>query len=699
MPRKGDKFTSGLFILLFIVVLFILFGQYSMNQQQKSITTSLNTTEHFIKKSINFLTEEEKDKYVKKSKAIFSNNKILEALERENREEFYNLIEVDFKRMKNVDNKFWGLHIILPNNMSFIRVHKPNTIDTIIAKGKKPLIDKVNEIKKVITNYDSGKFGYFLRVVTPIFSKQQKYLGLAEFSISADNITNFIKDKLHYDNRFLVKDIKNKKFLNHLSKTKNGLVIFKSSNKKLFNQNNLIVKSYYIFGNSTLFNNLIHFNNKVYKISKIILSDTANLEIAFDVTGIYNEHILFERNLMLFISLLILFSIVIWCISIMLNNKSNKLLKLNKEIQIQKKTFETLFNDASEGLSILRDGKFIDCNKAVLNMLRIENKKDLLNIHPSQLSPEFQPNGQLSFNRLNEMIQIAIVTGSNNFEWLHKRANGEEFYADITLTAMVLNNENVIHVVWKDISEKKKLQEDLKQKEMLIFEQSKMASMGAMIGNIAHQWKQPLSVISLITTGIQFKKELGILDIETLPEEMEIITNQIAHLTNTLNTFRNFLKEKKEFKEVILQDRIDVALNISGLILKDSGIELKNNINYLNPIIISLIIGELTEVLINIINNARDILIEKKIKEPWVQLDLIQEDNKAIISIEDNGGGIPSDVMPKLFDKYFTTKNDDKGTGLGLHMSYQIITKSLNGKIYAKNTENGAKFFIELPLK
>ncbi|MCK5295202.1 MAG: PAS domain S-box protein [Arcobacteraceae bacterium] len=235
-------------------------------------------------------------------------------------------------------------------------------------------------------------------------------------------------------------------------------------------------------------------------------------------------------------------------------------------------------------------------------------------------------------------------------------------------------------------------------KELLLFEQSKMASMGAMIGNIAHQWKQPLSVISVIASGLSFKYDLDTLDIDTIPEETKTIEKQITHLSNTIDTFRNFLKEKKVFKEVVLQDRIDVALSISGVVLKDSGIELKNNINYNNPIKISLVVGELAEVLINIINNAKDILKDKNTQDPWVQLDLIEKKDKVIITIEDNGKGIPDDILPHIFDEYFTTKDEDTGTGLGLYMSYQIITKSLKGKLYVQNTENGAKFFIELPL-
>jgi len=233
-------------------------------------------------------------------------------------------------------------------------------------------------------------------------------------------------------------------------------------------------------------------------------------------------------------------------------------------------------------------------------------------------------------------------------------------------------------------------------KEMIIFEQSKMANMGAMIGNIAHQWKQPLSTISIAASGLKIKQEMNMLEEEDIPKLMDIIVERTQYLSDTITTFRNFLKEKKELAEVVLQDRIDVALNIVNISLKDNDIELKNNIHYDKPIKATIVAGELTEVIINIINNAKDILVEKKIKTPWVKLELTKETNKIIITIEDNGGGIPLDIMPKIFDEYFTTKTDDNGTGLGLYMSYQIIIKSLKGKLYAKNTKNGAKFFIEL---
>jgi C4-dicarboxylate-specific signal transduction histidine kinase len=114
--------------------------------------------------------------------------------------------------------------------------------------------------------------------------------------------------------------------------------------------------------------------------------------------------------------------------------------------------------------------------------------------------------------------------------------------------------------------------------------------------------------------------------------------------------------------------------------------------------LIKVIVGELPQVLINIINNAKDILIEKQIENPWIKISLKKKTHNVKIFIEDNGGGVPDEILPKIFEPYFTTKHQSKGTGLGLYMSYKIIVQSLNGELHVKNTENGAKFTITLPL-
>ncbi len=294
---------------------------------------------------------------------------------------------------------------------------------------------------------------------------------------------------------------------------------------------------------------------------------------------------------------------------------------------------------------------------------------------------------------------------------LHKVENDLKYEIDIKtkkLQELTDKQDIIIKEKTKELTElNKNLEEKIEKKvnenihyKMKIMEQAKLASMGEMIGNIAHQWRQPLSVITVNASGIQEIKELtGEIPEELLDESLEHIINNAVYLSETIDTFRDYIKEDKNKHIVILQDSILNMIKILNATLNIHHIKLKHNITNDDPISIQLVDGELSQIIINIINNAKDVIIEREIKEPWVELKLLKNENEILITIEDNGGGIPDEIMPKIFEPYFTTKHQSQGTGLGLHMSYKIIKESLNGDIYAKNTKNGAKFYIELPLQ
>jgi PAS domain S-box-containing protein len=239
---------------------------------------------------------------------------------------------------------------------------------------------------------------------------------------------------------------------------------------------------------------------------------------------------------------------------------------------------------------------------------------------------------------------------------------------------------------------------NIEKQNIQLMQSEKMASLGEMIGNIAHQWRQPLSAITSTASSIMLETEIGILDTNELPDKMKNIVDKSQFLSTTINTFRDFIKNDKEYKSIIIQDEIKEALEIIKFTLSDLNIELIDNINYDDKIQLTVVTGELPQVIINIINNAKDILIEKAIEKPWIKLSMDKIDETIIVSIEDNGGGIPKHIMSKIFEPYFTTKHQSQGTGLGLHMSYKIINDSLQGNLYAKNTNNGAMFVIELSL-
>ncbi len=249
----------------------------------------------------------------------------------------------------------------------------------------------------------------------------------------------------------------------------------------------------------------------------------------------------------------------------------------------------------------------------------------------------------------------------------------------------------------KVLEELKKSQKKLIQQHELILVQSKNVAIGEMIGNIAHQWRQPLSIISTSATGLLLEKESGLLTDKRLIQSLNNIHEHTKYLSKTIDTFRNYLNTKKEYCEVILQDSIKESLNILDASFKNNFITIKTNVDDIEPIKIKLVKGEFSEVLINILNNAKDVLLSEEINSPWIELLVQKELDKIIVTIEDNGGGIDPKIIHRIFEPYFTTKHKSQGTGLGLHMSYKIVTESLKGSIYVKNTNNGAKFFIEVP--
>jgi signal transduction histidine kinase len=222
--------------------------------------------------------------------------------------------------------------------------------------------------------------------------------------------------------------------------------------------------------------------------------------------------------------------------------------------------------------------------------------------------------------------------------------------------------------------------------------------MGEMLGNIAHQWRQPLSAISTVASGLKINYEYNILDTKDIPKQMDLIVENTKHLSKTIDIFRDFIKEGKALKNINIQEKLDECINIVSATISSHHIKLINEINYEEPITLRMISGELSQVIINIINNSKDAIVQNKIKKGWIKIIQKTEEEQLLIIIEDNGGGISSDIMAKIFDPYFTTKHQYQGTGLGLYMSKTIIEKHLGGKLEVKNGKEGAIFTIRLKL-
>ena len=199
--------------------------------------------------------------------------------------------------------------------------------------------------------------------------------------------------------------------------------------------------------------------------------------------------------------------------------------------------------------------------------------------------------------------------------------------------------------------------ENSRSKDLQLLNQSKMASMGDMIANIAHQWRQPLSIISTTASGMKMEKEYNLLSDEKFNDHCDSIVYKTEYLSKTIDTFRNFIKEEKEIKEIVVQDTIELSLNIINTALQSHHIQLIKDINILEPISLNIVSGELEQVLINVINNAKDILIERAIEKPYVKVSLKKHNNLIYITIEDNAGGVNKNIIGKIFEPYFNNKN------------------------------------------
>ena len=244
--------------------------------------------------------------------------------------------------------------------------------------------------------------------------------------------------------------------------------------------------------------------------------------------------------------------------------------------------------------------------------------------------------------------------------------------------------------------EKRVEEEIIKQKSQqeILIQQARSAEMGNMLNNIAHQWRQPLNSLGLILQNIHFSFEYGDLTQESLDKSLDKSNRIITSMSNTIDTFRNFFVLNKEKSTFEIKHSIDSTLVILNTILSYHNIEVKTN--YEDDIKVFAHENEFSQVLLNIITNSKDALVLNNIKNPEIIINVKKQNDKAIITIEDNANGIKEENLEKIFNPYFTTK--EKGTGIGLYMSKIIIEQNMNGKIEVKNGQYGAIFNIILPL-
>ena len=306
----------------------------------------------------------------------------------------------------------------------------------------------------------------------------------------------------------------------------------------------------------------------------------------------------------------------------------------------------------------------------------------------------------LKSNNNTKDIPIIFLTAAFKSEEFVRK--GFELGAVDYLTKPVDENQliNRVSLYSKLIKEIEKNRE----KDTILYQQSKMAAMGEMLGNIAHQWRQPLSAISTAASGIKMRMNFGKISEDEIKEDLDSIVDFTQHLSQTIDDFRNFFKQQKEKEEFDIADAVEKDLNIVEASFRNNNIEI---IKSFKPCKITTAKNEFTQAILNILNNAKDAIVQNQKDNGLLFITIRKEGNNAVIYIKDNGGGVSKDIKDKIFEPYFTTKHKSQGTGIGLYMTNKIIKSHLKGSIDVENctynykgkSYTGAQFKISLPLK
>ncbi len=231
--------------------------------------------------------------------------------------------------------------------------------------------------------------------------------------------------------------------------------------------------------------------------------------------------------------------------------------------------------------------------------------------------------------------------------------------------------------------------------QMLMFQQSRLAQMGELIGMIAHQWRQPLNNLSLNNQLLVARYQRGMLDDQAVENFKQKSQQMVQSMSETIDDFRAFYKRDREKRRFSINAGVERALEIIdiGVVQDTIAVSVDAKAEYFGygyP-------NEFSQSVLNIVNNAKDALTEKRVEHKEIVIYLERSDGRIAISIEDNAGGIPEEIMDNIFDPYFSGKKNGEGTGLGLYMAKLIISDHFGGDISVANTQKGAKFTIMLP--
>ena len=710
-----------IFITLFLSVVF-----YQLNSLVEQMIVNqykLNSSEMISKLKSHI--DDKKNATLTMAISYSHNKELKEALKTNNPKllkinDFLNDIEsrTDF-------NNVW-IHVVDKDGNSFQRSWSKKSGDNLLKIRKE--VSKMIISPEVISTISVGIFDITFKAMVPIFENGE-FLGIFEVITKFNSITKKLSDE-NIDAAIIVDKKYKQRIKIPFSKTfiQDYYIANIDLKKDIYEILNNIELTKFLSKNKKYF----IINNNEYLNTQYILYDIDGSKMAYiqlfkklsliDMSNINSANLLFIISILITITAIIIVSIYISSRSYIkdIRSKNISLRKLNQELkhniealENQKLKTKTIFN-VHPSITILTDGRSMrNVNEAFFEFFnQYSSLEEFKKEHDCicELFESYKEENYINLMDIGEKNCLKHVL--KNPDTLFKAAiqkDGKLHHFIIVARSSKFKEsgkyKSLIVVSLLEITKEVDLHQQMKIKDELLFQQSKMAAMGEMIGNIAHQWRQPLSIISSVATGMRLNKEYNKLEDDQFYKGCDTINNSTQYLSKTIDDFRNYFKTEKEKKEFTLNKIINNLKTLIEATLRNNHIELIIEID--EDIKLLSYENELTQAMINMFNNSIDALKETPYSEKYIFIKSFKEEDNLSIVIKDNGKGIPRDIIDRIFEPYFTTKHQSQGTGIGLYMTHQIITEHLKGTLDAKNViykykgheYKGVEFKISIPCK
>lgn len=397
--------------------------------------------------------------------------------------------------------------------------------------------------------------------------------------------------------------------------------------------------------------------------------------------------------------------------------------KVQEELRENQEKYSNLFNTSYNPIAIIaEDGSIVDVNGEMIGQFGYD-RDELLNMYLEMLVTKDH------VHRVQEIINKMSKTKKWSFELDFVKSWGDVFNAELSASRLEISGKTFIQLVIMDVTSRKKANELLnrrqeylekkveqevhrrRQNERLMMQQSKMAAMGQMMSAIAHQWRQPLNTIAIYIQDFEDSFKHDELNEKYLHELVGLSMNQINFMSKTIDDFKNFFKPDKDeivfevCKETLsaitllgvqlMRSNINLRMNCHGQVIEFSEAE-KFECEYESCTFIKGFPNEYKQVLLNLVQNARDAIEDANQQHGVIEVGVMELDDTVSIYVQDNGPGITPEIAERIFEPYFTTKEEGRGTGVGLYMSKIIIEQNMKGRLYFENINPGTKFMIEM---